>query len=133
MKETYSESKLEEFAQKAFEQYPTAKEIHVTEDGQCFLMKNRAELHAGAKGKVYSFERKNEAEKAAPEMNAKDTIAAIKETENLEALEAFSGDDRKSVVEAFNKRKAELEQVNETEVESPEVVAEDNTNPETAE
>lgn len=133
MKETYSESKLEGFAQNTFKQYPTAKEIHVTEDGQCFLMKNRAELHAGAKGKVYSFERKNEAEKAAPEMNAKDTIAAIKETENLEALEAFSADDRKSVIDAFNKRKAELEQVKNTEVESPEVVEGENTNQDPAE
>lgn len=133
MNKTYSESELEGFAQKTFEQYPTAKEIFVTEDGQCFLMKNRAELHAGAKGKVYTFEKKTEAEKPAPKMNAKDTIAAIKAAETLEALAAFSADDRKSVVEAYNKRKLKLDQVKETVVESPEVVNEDNTNPETAE
>lgn len=106
MKKTYSESQLKDLAQTAFEQYPNAKQVFATEDGQCFLMLNRAELHAGPKGKVYPFERETSEKVIA--LNAKDTIAAIKATETLEGLEVYKADERVSVVEAYNKRKVEL-------------------------
>lgn len=105
MKKTYSESELKELAQKAINNFSGTKEIFTTEDGQCFLVKNRAELHAGPKGKVYTFE-SAKAEKSQEEtpISAKDVIAQIQATETIKELELFKTDSRKSVVDAFNKK-----------------------------
>lgn len=69
---TYSESELKEKAQEVFKQFPNAKEVYATSDGNVFLMENRAKLHAG-KGNVLKVQRDFEAAKE-------------EETFNLDAL-----------------------------------------------
>ena len=49
MKKTYSKAELEKKAKDVFKEYPSAKSLFATTDGQFFLDKNRANLHAGAK------------------------------------------------------------------------------------
>lgn len=108
MKKTYSESELKENQVKAaFKQYPDAKKVFATTDGNVFLNENRANLHAGAKGTVFTFEKaaKQDTNK---QLNATDTISAIDACETLEALKAFEGDERKTVIEAYNKKREAL-------------------------
>ena len=106
MKKTYSESELKGLAEKVFEQYPTENEVFATSDGNVFLLKNRAELHAGPKGNVYPFKREVKTE--AVELKANDAIATIAKCETLEDLEAFKLDERKSVKAAYVKKSEEL-------------------------
>lgn len=106
MKKTYSESELKGFADKVFEQYPTENEAFATSDGNVFLVKNRAELHAGPKGNIYPFKREVKTEGVV--LKANDAIAAIAKCETLEGLEVFKSDERKSVKEAFAKKSEEL-------------------------
>jgi hypothetical protein len=120
MKKTYSESELKGNQVKAaFEQYPDAKKVFATTDGNVFLSENRANLHAGAKGTVFTFEKVEKVEKAAKAeitakqestkpLNATDTIAAIDACKTLEDLKAFEGDERKTVLEAYNKKSEAL-------------------------
>lgn len=107
MKKTLSESELKELAQGVFEQFPNAKEVYATSDGNIFLSENRANLHAGKDGNVYPFKRE---EKAAVEtqLKAVDAVAKIQAATSMEELEAFKTDERKSVKEAFDKKALEL-------------------------
>lgn len=111
MKKTYSESELKGLAEKVFEQYPNQNEVFATSDGNVFLMKNRAELHAGSKGNVYPIKREVKTEVV--ELNAADSIKAIVNAENLEALEAFKADERKSVKAAYTKKVEEFLKIKE--------------------
>ncbi len=112
------EHTIEELKQKAadfLKAKPTVDKVFTTLDGNVFTMENRAKLHAGAKGKVYPFSRADvvtEAEKPEPKqytLNAKDTVAKIKEAITLEGLAAFADDDRKTVIEALKAKTVELE------------------------
>lgn len=88
MKKTYSESELKEKAAKIFEQYPLAAEAHATSDGNVFLLKNRAQLHAGRKGNVITFKRP---EPALVEETAKDETIDFKKA-NRKQLVAFANE-----------------------------------------
>lgn len=112
MGKTYSKEELQNRAEKVLEQYPQAKEVYTTPDGQVFLKKDRAELHAG-KGKVYTFDRtvevaEQKSESAPKALTANEAIAAIKAVTELEALEVFSADERKSVKAAYEAKIKEL-------------------------
>ena len=111
MKKTYDESELKELANKVFEQFPNSDKVFATTDGNIFLNKNRAELHAGPKGKILTIERPIETEKKATKeyaLNSKDTIAKVKAATTLEELKQFTDDERKGVIDAVEKRTAEL-------------------------
>lgn len=111
MKKTYSESELQELATGVFEQYPTATTVYATVDGNVFLEKNRAEMHAGNKGRVLPLERPIEKEvaKAAKPAKAEDLIKAIAEVKTMEELEPFKTDTRATVIKAVQEKTAELE------------------------
>lgn len=111
MKKTkiYSELELKDKAKAAFERFRNADSLFATTDGNLFLSRNRAELHAGAKGRVITIDRplpEPEAPKT-PKMNAKEAIAQIADA-SLEALAAFADDERKTVQEAYQNRLEEL-------------------------
>jgi hypothetical protein len=125
---TYSKSELKKKAAEVFQQYPNAKQLHATVDGNIFLDINRAQLHS--KDTIYTFDRpfeeaaptietpKTEAPKKdagtketkAPErISAEDAIKGIGEAKTLEALEPFAKDKRATVKAAYE---AKLEALN---------------------
>ncbi len=111
MKTSYSESELKEKANEIFEAFPNANKVFATTDGNVFLEKNRAELHAGSKGKVYPFDRPTaagNADEITYPMNAKNTIKAIKAAEKLEDLEQYKTDERESVIAALAEKTTQL-------------------------
>lgn len=59
MKKTYKKAELKEKAEEVFKNYPSAKKAFATTDGNVFLMKNRADIHAGKDGQVFDFENEN--------------------------------------------------------------------------
>lgn len=103
-KKTYSEAALQKKAETTLENYPNAEAVFATTDGNIFLDRNRAELHAG-KGRVVEIKRPLPQPEAAaePKVTAKDAIALIEEA-SLEDLAAFADDTRKTVQEAVAKR-----------------------------
>lgn len=118
-KKTFSKEQLEKKANKVFADYPNAKKVYATADGNCFLLENRANMHAGPKGTVLTFERpvKKEVEKpqeatgeskGTTPTKAVDVIAAITKAESLEALKEFESDKRATVVAAFRAKGDEL-------------------------
>lgn len=129
------EAKIKENVAKAFKNFPETDTVYATSDGQVFLNKNRAELHATPKGRVQTFTRGvSEQEKSAETNvvpNAKTTVEAIKQVATLEELKAFENDSRKTVIEALEKRKAEL--LAELEVTSEAVTGDDVENQNEAE
>lgn len=110
---------MEKKANKVFAQYPNAKQVFATADGNCFLLENRAKMHAGPKGTVVPFDRPIEKQEESQEdstgktvsttpTKAVDVIAAINKAETLEALKAFESDKRATVVAAFKAKADEL-------------------------
>lgn len=110
MKKTYSESELKELAKEVFEQFPNANTVFATVDGNVFLEKNRAEIHAGKTGRIFTIERPIVKE-ASKEVitKADDVIKLIAEVTTIEALDAFKADTRKTVIKAVEDKTAELE------------------------
>jgi hypothetical protein len=116
MKKTYSESELKELANEVFAQFPTATEAFATTDGNIFLRKNHAALHAGPQGRIILVQRPivSESTEAAetenkPGMNVPDTIAAIKKATTLNDLEPYATDTRLTVIKAVELRKKAIE------------------------
>lgn len=103
-KKTYSEAELKQKAEPVFDRFTKAESVFATTDGNVFLDRNRAELHAG-KGRVIELFRPIPTPEAPeePKMTAKDAIASI-ETASLEDLAAFADDQRKTVQDAYQKR-----------------------------
>lgn len=100
-----------------FKNYPTLQVYFKTADGQAFFQESDARNHAKSleSKKVEKVERPFEAieEKEVKEVkeyaiNAKDSIALIKEATAVEDLANFADDERKSVKEAYEKKLAEL-------------------------
>ena len=100
-----------------FNNYPTLQVYYKTTDGQAFFQESDAKNHAKTleNKKVEPVERpfeelegKTTKEVREYAINAKDSIALIKEATTVEALEVFADDERKSVVEAYAKKFAEL-------------------------
>jgi hypothetical protein len=110
MKKTYTESELKELAKEVFNQFPGKNTVFATLDGNVFLEKNRAEMHAGTKGRVLPFDRPIEKPTVKETLTkAEDLIKAISEVETIEELEVFKADTRKTVIKAVEEKTAELE------------------------
>ncbi|CDF80573.1 hypothetical protein BN863_28610 [Formosa agariphila KMM 3901] len=117
MKKTYSKADLQKKAQGVFKSYPDADKLFATTDGQFFLDQNRANLHAGAKGKVIEVENDAVLEstetKTGKTLKAEDLIANAKDIETIEAVEAAivqetEGKNRTTVLAAYDARIDEL-------------------------
>lgn len=118
MADILNKEQLQEEANKVFDQFPNAKRVFATADGNVFLQENRANLHAGKKGSVYPFDRpieKKEDNEVNTEKPAKaklpkadDQIKAIFEAKTLEELEAFKSDERVTVKGALEAKIEEL-------------------------
>ncbi|WP_417366888.1 hypothetical protein [Flavobacterium beibuense] len=115
---TYSTSELKEKANEVFAQYPTVNEVYATPDGNVFIQKNRAELHAKQKDiRVKPFERelkgdskatKTETVQAVERPNVTDTQKLIDAVTTLEGLDEYRQDDRKTVQKAVAAKEAAL-------------------------
>lgn len=112
---TYSEDELQAKAKKVLKEFAKAEVVFATTDGNIFLSRNFAELHAGPKGRVLEIERNIEPEKTpfVNELNVKDTNALIAKA-TLEELAKYSSDERVTVQRAY---KARLEELREIDVE----------------
>ena len=112
-KKIFTKDQLQKKADATFKQYPNAKQVFATSDGNVFLELNRANIHAG-KGTVVTFDRPLEKESDDSKKDvlqlpaAKDQIASIKAAKTAEQLEAFKTDERKSVVTALEEKLKEL-------------------------
>ncbi|MDH1880934.1 hypothetical protein [Empedobacter sp. GD03797] len=104
-------------SQDIFKKYEALQVYYKTADGQPFFQESDARNHAKTldNKKVETVERpieeiegKTTKEVREYAINAKDSIALIKEATTVEALEVFADDERKSVVEAYAKKFAEL-------------------------
>lgn len=111
---TISKKELAVKAAEVLKMYPNQKEVFATTDGQVFLDKNRAELHAKPnKLQAYPFDRFGVSAESsdAPEYdkNAKDTIADVRVLETVEELEVLkTGEGRKTVLASIEDRLKEL-------------------------
>ena len=121
MKKTYSKAELEKKAKDVFKEYPSAKSLFATTDGQFFLDKNRANLHAGAKGNVIEIENEFEAHsksnsKDSDSIKPKSADTLIEEAKTIESIDLVElakeveakGKNRKTVIEAYDTRMEEL-------------------------
>ena len=68
MKKSYSKTELTEQSKAVFKNYPTAKVVFGTTDGQFFLNESHANIHATAEGKVFKIENEN-VQETAPVLN----------------------------------------------------------------
>ena len=100
-----------------FNNYPTLQVYFKTADGQAFFQESDAKNHAKTleNKKVEAVERPFEEieEKSIKEVkeyaiNAKDSIALIKEVTAVEDLANFADDERETVKKAYDKKLAEL-------------------------
>ncbi|AOR29545.1 hypothetical protein FORMB_25280 [Formosa sp. Hel1_33_131] len=119
MKKSYSKTELTEQSKAVFKNYPTAKVVFGTTDGQFFLNESHANIHATAEGKVFKIENENipsEGTKNKP-ANAADLIAVAATLETVEAVDAakaleLEGKNRATVLAAYDAR---IEELNKTE------------------
>ncbi|MBV7268374.1 hypothetical protein [Winogradskyella luteola] len=121
MSKILSKSQLQEKADKLFKDYPNAEKGYVTNDGNAFLSKNRADLHASSdeKLKVTEFENENSgvADKnndASDTLSKADDIIEFAKTADAESAKKYLDAEneakkpRKTVVEALKARLDEL-------------------------
>lgn len=110
-----------------FKNYPTLQVYFKTADGQSFFQESDARNHAKSleNKTVEKVERPFEAieDKEVKEVkeyaiNAKDSIALIKEATTVEDLANFADDERKSVKEAYEKKLAEIKNDSDDETEN---------------
>lgn len=104
--------KIKNEAIAVFENYPNAKEVFVTPDGQAFLKEDRARLHnvdfETVKRSDVMPEETTE-DTATVKTTAADLIAAMPTVETIEELDAFEkGEKRATVLAAIAARRAEL-------------------------
>lgn len=112
MKKTYSKTDLEKKVDAFFKTHPSALEAHATTDGYFFLNKNRANLHAGPKGNVFTFENENNQDNEADKpkkQSASELINSVAKIEGLDVLNKIldlevAGKNRTTVVDAVTKR-----------------------------
>ena len=123
------ETNPKQIAEKAFSADENLQTVHVTEDGQAFTNKNRAQMHAtrNATGKpltLKTFHRADsnvdsdsDGDAGVLDNNANDAIAAVGKLTSLEELNALAdkeakGKNRSTVLAAINKQ---LDALNTTE------------------
>ena len=101
---------IEQIVAETFEKFPTENTLYSTADGNVFIDENRAQLHAGVKGKYTIHTRVVDQKTLEPKKKtAQEIIAEIKEVTTLEALQEYVADEeRKSVLKAIEERTAEL-------------------------
>lgn len=113
---TKSKKNLKERAQEVFKQYDNAEKVFATSDGNVFLDKNRAQLHAG-KGSITTFVR-NDIEQPV----SKSISKSVKKTEEITAksglkkVETPQKDDESKSVET---RKEEKSSKNKASIKEP--------------
>lgn len=97
MKQTYNREQLARKAQGVFEEFPGTLEVYATTDGNIFLEKNYAQLHAGEKGNVFTIERpvakptqKEEGSRAKAEAKPVAKVASATKAESKEASKAVT-------------------------------------------
>lgn len=120
MKKTYSKAELEKKAQDHFKEYPKADKLFATTDGQFFLDENRANLHAGAKGKVIEIENEGVSEDKSDTKKPQSADALIEASKSIETIEAVEaaivteteGKNRTTVLAAYDARIEELKNAN---------------------
>lgn len=118
MKKTYSKAELEKKAQGVFKDYPKANKVFATTDGQFFLDENRANLHAGAKGKVIEIANDGGSEDKTSKdgVKPKSAEALITEAATIETIDLVEvakeveakGKNRSTVIAAYDARIDEL-------------------------
>ena len=122
MKKTYSKAELVTKSKLVFKDYPAAEKLHATLDGQFFLDKNRAALHAGKTGSVIDIENDFETVEDSKDKetitlktaSADQLIAGVKKFTNIDLIETAKhveaqGKNRKTVLAAYDARIEELE------------------------
>lgn len=104
----YTKSELKKEAQKQMKNQKVNK-CFATEDGQFFILKNRAKLHAFANNKMELFEFENDGTNDAPKdkketkagkkkVTADAAIKAIEKAETVEEVLDILGDDKRKTV-----------------------------------
>ncbi len=97
-------SKYQAKADKVFNDYPKAKEVFVTSDGQGFLNENRAKLHATSlKDKaVYDFQKKGveNVTKEPVELTVKDLQDFARDSSDIPVLQKMLEDEKAKGEEA---------------------------------
>lgn len=117
----YSKSELKDKAKDTFKNFPKAKKVFITTDGQCFLEENRANIHAKPnKLEVVPFSKTDFIEvedaktvTASKGKTVEDIKAEIKEVEDVKVLEEMleaeqNGKNRTTAIEAIQERIKEL-------------------------
>lgn len=110
---------------KVFKNNPTLESYSKTSDGTAFYNPYDAKMHAKSlkdksiltvfKSDLKTNEKQELKDKSIKPLKAEELIASIKESTTAEQLEAFQGDERKSVKEALAVKKAELESLDQEE------------------
>lgn len=115
-----SKSEIKKTADKVFKTYPKANEVYATLDGNVFLSKNRAELHASGLSEknntVIPFVREGgetvlEKRNGLPSVSKlKEMLSGISEENELVDLleQEKNGEDRKTALSAIQERIDEL-------------------------
>lgn len=113
MKKTFSKDQLQEKAVEYFKNLGVNK-LFATADGQFFILKNRAEIHAG-KGKVYEFhvQESKSSDAGDEDFTVKEIEAVAAQSSDVEQLETIlrdeqEGKNRKSAVKVLTDRIEEL-------------------------
>ena len=112
------EKDIKKIVAETFEKFPTTDTVYATKDGNVFIEENRAKLHAGKDGKYSTHQRIITAvEETVPMRTVKELVAESKEVTAVDDLQKYvHGETRKTVLDAVEKRTAELVQaVEETE------------------
>ncbi|MGJ1499891.1 hypothetical protein ACR79R_21435 [Sphingobacterium spiritivorum] len=103
---------LSKIAKECLEFNKEIQEVHVTSDGTPFLCLGSAIYHAGKcnEKKVFTYNRDEVFDKPG-QQKAADVITSISTAETIEDLESIlpEGEDRKSVLKAYEAKKQELE------------------------
>lgn len=106
-------SKLKEIADSVFKRYPKIDKVFATSDGQAFFDNAHAKNHAVPNKKHKELKVEEFLRNGGTSENAKTLIAEINAAETVDAVTAIleaetAGENRKSVIEAANKRVEKL-------------------------
>ena len=98
MKKSYSKTELTEQSKAVFKNYPTAKVVFGTTDGQFFLNESHANIHATAEGKVFKIENEN-VQETAPVLNVVKGNKDVANSTDYYEVVAYQNDASTNVLE----------------------------------
>lgn len=118
MKKNFTHKELQQKAEVLFKENPQAPKAFVTEDGQPFLMENRAQIHAkNKKIKYFTFDNNvsTTAEQTTDEEltkpNQKETVKLVKAATTLDELKKLKeGETRVTVLAEIAKMEKKLQE-----------------------